>query len=275
MESKGRSKIMRKMKIVLVAFVIGILSVEIGFFDLKKVSLSAIILSDSFSGVDFLPQYIPMFTLRYMPLFFFQINFSTYIYKHFCSASVYFFSRNINRKKWFFIETLKIYMYAIVYLVVSCLTQILLIGMFTRITVDREAIIIIFYFIIIYSLYLLLTTISINIVSIMSNSSIGFIVMQGMLLLSSSIFFLMGKNIENGYLTNKMILLIKSNLIANLIFPFHSSRICKVDRLINIKDINFDLNFSLICYLVLCVCVVLMGSIVVEKHEFITNNKEI
>ena len=68
--------------------------------------------------------------------------------------------------------------------------------------------------------------------------------------------------------------LIKGNLIANLIFPFHSSKINSINNLINIKNIDFDLNYSILYYLIICIAVIVFGGYVVEKYEFIINNKE-
>ena len=266
---------MKMLKTMLIAVFVGIVCIETGLFDLKSVSLSQIILSDTFNGVDFFPQYISMFTLQYMPLFFFQIFFATYIYKHFCSASVYFFSRNINRKKWFLGEVLKIYVNAVVYLVIICLTQTIVIKLFTKCTIDKDSIVIVLYYVLIYSLYLLVTTLAINIISIFFTGSVGFVSVQSIILLSISVFFVLGNYIKDNLITDKILVIIKGNIIANLIFPFHSSNIKKISDLINIKNIDFDLNFSIVYFFILSICIVVIGCVVVEKHEFITNSKEV
>lgn len=276
MENKERRIIIMKViKTVLVAFIVGIVCVGTGFFELENVPLFKMILSNAFDGVDYYPQYISMFTFQYMPLFVFQIFFATHIYKHFCSASVYYFSRNINRINWFLKEVLKIYANTVIYLVTMCASEMIIIRMFSTITVDCSAIIIALYYIFIYSLYLMATTLAINVASIIFSSNIGFITVQSIILLSISIFFLLGNYIKDDIITEKIILLLKSNMIANLIFSIHSSRIENINDLINIKGINFDLNFSIIYYLVLCVTIIIIGCLVVEKHEFITNSKEI
>lgn len=275
MQNKERRiDIMKIIKTVLVGLIVGIVCVGTGFLNLEYIPLSKIILSNAFDGVDYYPQYISMFTFQYMPLFIFQIFFATYIYKHFCSASVYYFSRSINRINWFLKEVTKIYANAVIYLLTMCASEMIVISMFSTITVDSSAIIITLYYIFIYSLYLLATTLAINVASIMFSSNIGFITVQSIILLSISVFFLLGNYIKDDILTEKIIMLLKSNIIANLIFTIHSSRIGKISNLINIKGINFDLNFSIIYYLVLCVAIIIIGCFVVEKHEFIINSKE-
>ncbi len=52
--------------------------------------------------------------------------------------------------------------------------------MFTTIKIDDGAVIIAIYYIAIYSIYLLSTTLAINIVSILFGSNIGFAIVQGL-----------------------------------------------------------------------------------------------
>ena len=80
--------------------------------------------------------------------------------------------------------------------------------------------------------------------------------------------------VKDNFITEKVKFLIKGNLIANLIFPFHSSKINSINNLINIKSIDFDLNYSILYYLIICIVVIVFGGYVVEKYEFIINNKE-
>ena len=265
---------MKMLRNVLVALIMGILCVGTGFFDLKNVPLWKIILLNSYAGVEYYPQDIPEFTFQYMQLFFFQILFATYIYRHFQSASIYFFSRNANRKRWFLKEVAKIYFNAVIYLVVACLAQIIVISMFTKITIDIKSVIIALYYIVIHSLYLLAITLAVNIVSVIFSGTVGFISVQSIILFSISIFFWLGNYVKDGVLSSKIILLIKYNLVTNLFFLFHNSEIESVNKIININNIDFDLNFSILYYLVICIGLIIMGCFVVERYEFITNTKE-
>jgi hypothetical protein len=275
MENKERRIIaMKIIKTVLIALIVGIVCIGTGFLKLENIAVSKIILSNTFAGIDYYPQYISMFTFQYMPLFAFQIFFATYIYKHFCSASIYYFSRNINRVNWFLKEVAKMYANVIIYLIVMCATEMAVIMIFSTIKIDNSAAIISFYYICIYSLYLLATTLAINVFSIILGSNMGFVTVQSVILLAISIFFLLGNYVKDDIITEKFSLILKSNIIANLIFSIHSSGIEKINNLINIKGIEFDLNFSIAYYLVMCIAVIILGCYVVEKHEFITNSKE-
>ena len=265
---------MKVIKSILIAVVLGIVYVGIGLMKIDNIKMSEILLANTMSGVEFYPQYISTFSFEYIPIFVFQILFATNIYKHFCSASIYFFSRNANRIKWYLKEVTNIYLNSIIFLTVICISEILFIYMFTTIKIDDGAVIIAIYYIAIYSIYLLSTTLAINIVSILFGSNIGFAIVHGIVLLSVSIFFILGNYVKDNFITEKVKFLIKGNLIANLIFPFHSSKINSINNLINIKSIDFDLNYSILYYLIICIVVIVFGGYVVEKYEFIINNKE-
>ena len=88
---------MKVIKSILIAVVLGIVYVGIGLMKIDNIKMSEILLANTMSGVEFYPQYISTFSFEYIPIFVFQILFATNIYKHFCSASIYFFSRNANR----------------------------------------------------------------------------------------------------------------------------------------------------------------------------------
>ena len=90
-----------------------------------------------------------------------------------------------------------------------------------------------------------------------------------------SVFFMLGNYIGDGVFTEKTTLFLKGNMIANLIFSIHSSKIEKVNELIHMQEIHFDLNFSILYYLILSAGVLILGCYVVEKHEFIINSKEL
>ncbi len=61
---------------------------------------------------------------RMVPYIVFIILFSTYIYQHFCYSSVYFFSRCTKRWQWFIREQLRLFIYALIYMVLMMLGRV-------------------------------------------------------------------------------------------------------------------------------------------------------
>lgn len=264
---------MKFIKTIVLAIIVGIFSLGVGNFNQSEVSLSNIILYSAFSGVDYYPQYIVYLTYQYMPLLIFQLAFGLCIYQHFCTASVYFFSRNTHRIKWFLKEIGKLYVNIILYLVLFNGIGVMIISLFSKIYLDDGTIPLIIYYIIIYSLYLLSTTLAINVIAILFSSNVGFIVVESVILSSMCTFLLLGR-IKDDVVEGFHLFLLKSNLIANLVFPIHSSKISNINQLINEKEIYFELDFSIIYYLVICIFIIAIGCYIVKKREFTVNNKE-
>jgi hypothetical protein len=105
----------------------------------------------------------------------FQMIFGTYIYHDFQVSSVYLFSRIQERQKWFYKRVYEIFIYAIVYTIVFLLTILLSGLLLTKGTIDRELMQMLFTLFIIVTLFLTGSTLIINLITIRSNSSVGFI----------------------------------------------------------------------------------------------------
>lgn len=267
---------MKISKTILLALTLGILCLESGFLGIDKTELSQIVMVNSYAGIECYPSYIGEFTMRYIPLFVFQIFFSSYIYQHFCSASVYLFSREMNRGRWIINELVRVCIHAVIYVCGYLTVNIFIIGLFSEIKIDTKGIILLLYHIVIYSLFLISTTIAINILSLRVSGQFGFICVQAIILLSASIIFLAGNYVEYEKISKSNFeRLLKSNPIANIMFELHSSKIENIGNDINIESLNFDLNFSVIYFLIIVLALCLVSWKIVKKYEFIINNKEI
>jgi hypothetical protein len=55
---------------------------------------------------------------------------------------------------------------------------------------------------------------------------------------------------------------------------WHSSRDKAINEYINIYNIPFDLNYSVICLLVPSILIVVIGALIIKKIDFICSNKE-
>ena len=238
------------------------------------IRLSELIMYPAFFSADFYPQFIMSITHWFVPLLTFQILFGTYIYRHFCSASVYYFSRNKNRIKWYLQETAKLYVFVLCYLGGMLLSGIAITAMQRPIIFDNASIGILLYYLLIHSLYLFVTTLGINILSIRFSGITAFGVVEGINLSAIAIFTLLGSVIDEIELIQKHSWIFKVNPFAHLVFTIHSSRIKVINTVINIKGIQFDLNVSVIFFAILVTCTMFLGGVGVNQCEFLTNSKE-
>lgn len=238
--------------------------------------LSDLIIQFSFSDVEFIMVYLIDLSIEFLPFILFQALFGTYIYQHFCTASVYYFSRTPKRVSWFLNESVKLYLLTLIYPIMMIVSGIALGSINNQIIFDRESIILLIYYVLIHSLWLFITTALINILAIKFDSSLGFISIVGlqmtlimMLLLWDNVFPLVDSpNIaRHGFL-------LKLNPISHLILSGHTSRIEELNSRLNYWNINFDLNVSVIVFLLISLVVVAIGSVVVKKQEWIEFSRE-
>lgn len=208
-------------------------------------------------------QYIPLITYWYLPLLIFQIFYGTYIYRHFYSASVYFFSSYCSRTLCFLKETGVLYLFGLAYLIVMILSGAFITNFFTLAIADTASWLLACYYFLIHSLFLLITTLGINILAIVFTSNVGFIIIGGVSLFSMVSFEMLGKYfITQDDLIDKYTWMLKINPIANLMLNMHSSGIRSVGRIINTKSISFVLNLSVLVFLMAAIIVTVCGCMV-------------
>lgn len=263
------------MKFLLIAVAFGIIGV-IGYMNSDSTTyLSDIILTWGFNSADYYMANILPIIEKYIPLILFQVIYGTYIYRRFCSASVYFFSRHCNRTIWFLKETLKVYLLGVAYLILLVLSGALFTSFFSSFKIDSVSIPLGIYYILIYSLFLLVTTLGINIFSILFTSDVAFVIVEGINLFAIAIFTILGHYfITQDELIDKYIWMIKGNPFSHLVLKLHSSKIESLNNIINEKGISFDLNFSVFYFFIVAILVIGFGCIVVNRHNFIESNKE-
>lgn len=241
-----------------------------------QIVFSDIIFQFSFLKTVIQGPYIIDMTLMFFPYLIFQILFGTYIYQHFCSASVYYFSRCSNRVAWLLKEVLRLYSYVLIYL--GCLIGggLIVAGITHAITFDLESFILFFYYLLIYSLYLYLTVVLINILAIIFNSSTAFVIVAGFEMAFILLLVLWEKflPLHDSIYAGRNSMLLQLNPVAHLVLAWHSSFLDKLNAKINVYSISFDLNISILLFLGLSILVTVIGCKVVKKKDFIIANNE-
>ena len=136
------------------------------------------------------------------------------------------------------------------------------------------------YYFVIYFLWLIFTTLLINLISIKLTSVVGFTTVVGIELAYIVLFFFIKNEMVTLSETGTKIIAekqywFKLNPFAHLNLSWHSTKNQLISKYISIyKDINFDLNFTLIVFLALCVITILTGCVIVKNVEFINSSRE-
>lgn len=229
-------------------------------------------------------QYLIWFFRWYFPIILFQIVWGTYIYRHFCSASVYYFSRCNNRIKWFLKESIYLYIYAALYLLSSLVIPVLITLFCGNLTLDSSAFLLALYYLILHSLWLFIITVLVNILSIIIGSVAGFSIVAAVQALGVAVFIILedkkiftyelksSHEITNLELQSKII---KFNPISHIVLKYHNSGNPKLNSVINKYGFNFDLNESVLSLFIAALIVLIAGCIIIKKKEFIATNREL
>lgn len=249
----------------------------------NSISLSGMINLFGFNDFYINAGYLILLFRWYFPIILFQIIWGTYIYRHFCSASVYYFSRCNNRVKWFLKEIVYLYIYAILYLLSSLVISALVILFCGNLTLDSSAFLLALYYLILHSLWLFIITVLINVLSITIGSVAGFSIVAAIQALGVAIFIILDDlniftyeltspdEIENLELQSKII---KFDPISHIVLKYHNSGNSKLNSVINKYGFDFSLNESVLTLFIAALIVLAVGCIIIKKKEFITINKE-
>ena len=234
----------------------------------SPINLADIVLQLSFVGLQFKIPYLIDMSFRMIPFFTFQAIGGSLIYSHFCTASVYYFSRCVNRTKWFIQESISLFCVSIVYTISLLLPCSFILLLQKRFVIDYESVILCLYFIVLYTVWLFCTTISVNIVSLKIKCISSYVVMIGLQLFLISLLALLDPE------DMAELWLLKMNPISHLVISWHSSKIIPLNMLINHLNLNYDLNVSLVFYLVLTVAIWMISLRIIKYHELLASNYE-
>ena len=172
-----------------------------------------------------------------------------------------FFSRYPKRNKWFFTETLKLYLFGCIYLLLMLISGTFACNLFSKIVIDRKMWKLLFFYICIYSLYLFVSTFAINLLSILFSSNVAFIIVEGI-----NSFFIAAFTIVGNFFAPEGVILpqyewtIKINPFYYLIFSMHNN--------------NTDYFIFILLFFSMAVLLFICSYFVINKHDFIDSNRE-
>lgn len=254
---------------ILVAIFFGFIQSLAYLVENKGIYFSDIIIHFSFSSLQINKPSIINATINLLPIMGFQMILGVYMYKRFCSASIYYFSRCKNRFEWFLKESTILFFYALFYVFVMLTTWSIVESFWSPIVFDKASIILFSYCLLIYTLWLFIMTLLINLLAIQfNNSSYAFSLTAGIQISSMLLCLIWEKAPDSAY---KYLIF---NPISHLVISWHTSWVQSVDQRIHKWTINFDLNISIIFLVITSILIILFGSFIIKRKDFILLNKE-
>ena len=214
--------------------------------------------------------------LYLVPMLIFQLLSGTEIYSHFCTGSIYYFSKCTNKKIWTLKESAKVAVYSLIN-TVAILLSFLFVNYIAgkEIVLSSETICVAGYYILIFSLWNLFFSIIINVMSLKFKSHFSFSIAAGLEVLFSLTYVALQDVLYKIYDHEELsVKLIKLNPFSMLFIQWHSSKNSRINKLIDIFDISFDINKTIIILFIMVSTAELLCIRMVQKIDLLSSNKE-
>nr|WP_296440504.1 hypothetical protein [uncultured Acetatifactor sp.] len=244
-----------------------------------EISLSEALLQLSGSRGDF-PMGFAMtemvsFSLRLLPAYLFELFFGIMLYRHFCTASIYIFSRYPKRVRWYFRECLALGGGALLFQVLLVGAALVTAALRYRLYIDAGGLLLGLYALAIPALWTYGATLAVNLVAVKAGSSAGFGVVAGFQTVCIVLFGL--EDTLRRYAD--MVIepegkLLRFNPMASLVMGWHTSGIEVLDRAVYAPYRTMDFNHSLALCLALCLGILLAGAWIIQRHELLKADSE-
>lgn len=205
-------------------------------------------------------------TLVLIPCYIFQIYMGIEIYRNFCTASIYVFSRTPRRIRWYMKEIRglagKTLLFQIILVTVSASAAALIYPFF----IDRAGLILAGYHIILYTLWLFSMTLIINLLAVYLGSNNAFLIVGGAQMVFTSLLIFINMFEENKVVVTRLLNL---NPAAHLIIGWHSSIFPLLNKTVQppYKGLYFTVSFLAAAVTALIAAVA--GAFIVKYRDFL------
>lgn len=246
-----------------------------------EITLSELILQLSGSRGEFALGFsltdLVSFAMRMIPSYLFEMYFGIALYRHFCTASIYVFSRYPRRVRWYFGELFYVGGSACLFEFLLLGTSILVTIVRYRLIVDQAGILLTVYHFLIYSIWTYSLTVIVNILALWNGSSKAYMVVAGIQIVCVSLL-ICGNNLISHHEGKALFMcLVKLNPVTHLVLGWHSSSSEIVNQVLsspNSPHLGINLNDSLAGCAVFCLAVTMLGAMIIKRHDILISDLE-
>lgn len=214
------------------------------------------------------------FAMRLFPEFMIELYAGIMLYRHFCTASTYVFSRYPHRVKWYLGEVGRIGGTVCLFSMLLLATAILTTAVRYKLLADNAGILLLTYHFIIHSLWIYVMTLSVNLLAIYLGSSSAYawvISVQLVCIVLLNLIDLLVRYCDSRLTYENAVIW---NPIAHLVLGWHGSSLKGVNQVLTSSDIRMDLNGSLILFFLLGLILTSVGAFVIKKHDLLISDLE-
>ncbi len=214
------------------------------------------------------------FLMRLFPQFIFELYAGIMLYRHFCTASVYVFSRYPHRVKWYIREATHlggaVYIFQLILLAVTIFTTVSR----YELQIDSAGIALTTYHFFIHSLWIYAMTLSVNLLAVYFGSSTAYSFVISVQLVCTVLLNLMDWLVR--YYEGKLFYenVIKWNPIAHLVLSWHSSDMENVSQVLTSPYMQVDLKCSMVIFLLFGMIIIFIGAFIIKKYDLLVSDLE-
>lgn len=209
------------------------------------------------------------FTIRMIPDYMFELCIGIELYRHFCTASVYVFSRTPNRSRWYIREVIEVAVAVFGYQIIKMFAAMSVTFLHYKIEPDHFGFFLLVFHIIVYSLWVFTVSLLINLISIKYGSNNAFIWIVGIQIFMTALLELVQIFESNLTLTK---IFLNVNPIAHLVVGWHTGTIKELKNSLEVTYIRLDFKVTLVTMLAISIFSVIVGMYLVSQHEFLILN---
>lgn len=214
------------------------------------------------------------FAMRLFPGFLFELYAGIMVYRHFCTASVYVFTRYPHRIKWYLREAGRLGGAVCMFNTLLLAAAILTTAVRYEIRADSTGVLLLAYHFLIHSLWMYGMALSVNLLAIYFGSGAAYAMVISAQLVCIVLLNLMDlfEKYCDGRLTYEDVLI--WNPIAHLVLGWHDCDAENIDRALTSPDIRMDLNGSLMLFFLFGILLTSAGALIIERHDLLVSDSE-
>lgn len=210
-------------------------------------------------------------TLRMVPFFLFQSFAGIKFYKHYCVASVYVFSRIPNRISWYMKQVGLIILWALLYQFLCMIAVTTTAILRYEVILDKYGIALFVFHFLASSLWIIFTTLAVNLLAVFCGSSTAFVWVAGIQTILVSAFSAIRYFSDLPLLQT---IIIRSNPVSCLVLSWHTSKNEELNSILASPYQGMSLSHSIIILSVFCIATIIAGAVIVWRHDLIASDSE-
>ncbi len=210
-------------------------------------------------------------TLRWVPMFVFEMYLGAELYRFFCTASVYIFSRTPRRLSWYAKENAALLLCGLLYQAAYLAGAVIVTSLRYALVPDSPGGVILLSHLAIYTLWTCAFTLLVNLLSILLGSGSAYLIAAGVQLAGISLLSAL-RLVQDD--PARMGRLMGLNPAAHLVLGWHSSADPSVQAALHSPYPGPSLGESVLLTAVLWGTVTIIGAFLVKRRDLLTSNAE-